>query len=172
MYRVLLWGYICQMQLDDMLMLGDPGLHRLCEPLTKDDVPQIEIWVKGLDSIILQVQRRYGFGRAVAAPQMGIFKRLVCMHIDEPVAMINPELFDFSDDKFELWDDCMSFPNLLVKVDRHRRCKLRFRDLDWREHVWDLEDDLAELLQHEVDHLDGILATQRAKDSNSFRWRK
>jgi peptide deformylase len=85
--------------------------------------------------------------------------------------MVNPVLSDMSEDMFELWDDCMCFPNLLVKVRRHRRCTLLFRDLEWVEHTWYLEDDLSELLQHEVDHLDGILATQRAIDDRSFRWR-
>lgn len=154
-----------------MLLLGDPRLHQVCTPFTQEELPEIEEYARGLDSIILQVQERYGFGRAVAAPQMGIFRRLVCMHIDEPVTMINPVLTDLSDEKFELWDDCMSFPNLLVRLKRHKACTLTFRDLNWNEHTWQLEDDLSELLQHEVDHLDGILATQRAIDDKSFKWR-
>jgi peptide deformylase len=93
------------------------------------------------------------------------------MHIDKPVVMINPVLSEMSTDMFELWDDCMCFPNLLVRVRRHRSCTLRFHDLDWQEHTWHLKDDLSELLQHEVDHLDGILATQRALNEKSFRWR-
>jgi peptide deformylase len=103
---------------------------------------------------------------------MGIFKRLVCMHIESPVVMINPVLSEMSEEMFELWDDCMCFPNLLVKVSRHRSCTLQFFDLDWKEHIWHLTDDLSELLQHEVDHLDGILAIQRAVDEKSFRWRR
>ena len=159
------------MRLENMLLLGDPRLHQVCTPFTKEELPQIAEYARGLDSIILQVQERYGFGRAVAAPQMGIFRRLVCMHIDEPVVMINPVLTDMSDEMFELWDDCMSFPNLLVRLKRHKSCTLTFRDLQWNEHTWKLEDDLSELLQHEVDHLDGILATQRALDDRAFKWR-
>lgn len=159
------------MQLSDMLMLGDPGLHLACTPLTPEETGQAEVWAKGLDSIILQCRERYGFGRAVAAPQMSIFKRLVCMHIDAPMTMINPVLSNLSEDMIELWDDCMCFPHLLVRVRRHRSCTLTFYDLQWRVHVWQLEDDLSELLQHEVDHLDGILATQRAIDDRAFRWR-
>ena len=160
------------MDLSQMLMLGDPRLHHISEPLSPDEVNSVREWAVGLDSIILQFRKRYGAGRAVAAPQMGIFKRLVCTHIDRPVVMINPELSGLSDEIFELWDDCMCFPNLLVRVRRHKSCVLKFRDLDWREHTWMLSDDLSELLQHEVDHLDGILATQRAIDSTSFCWRK
>ena len=62
----------------------------------------------------------------------------------------------------EVLDDCMSFPHLLVRLKRHRRCVVRWRDLDWAEREWALEGDLSELLQHECDHLDGVLATMRA----------
>ncbi|MBM4346803.1 MAG: peptide deformylase, partial [Deltaproteobacteria bacterium] len=49
--------------------------------------------------------------------------------------------------------------------------KLKFFNSDWKERVWELKDDLSELLQHEVDHLNGILATQRAIDDKSFAWK-
>jgi peptide deformylase len=69
---------------------------------------------------------------------------------------------------YELWDDCMSFPELLVKVKRHKACRLSFYDQSWHKQEWDLTGDLSELLQHEYDHLDGILATMRAIDGRSF----
>lgn len=159
------------MKLEDILLLGDPRLHKVSEEVEPDELDQVRTWAKDLDGIILKFRAKYGAGRAVAAPQLGIMKRLVALHIDEPVAMINPTLTDLSDDTFELWDDCMCFPNLLVRLRRHRTCTLHFRDLDWNVHEWRLEDDLSELLQHEVDHLDGILATQRATNRLSFRWR-
>ena len=154
-----------------MLMLGNPLLNEVCEAVKPIELIQVIEWALGLDSVILQVQEKYGFGRAIAAPQMGILKRLVCMHIDEPIVMINPVLFDLSEEKFELWDDCMSFPHLLVRVRRHKSCKLRFRDIEWKEHIWELEDDMSELLQHEVDHLNGILATDRAIGPGNLKWR-
>jgi peptide deformylase len=159
------------MQLENMLMLGDPGLHKVSEKISREELSDVEQWSSGLISIILQVRSKYGFGRAVAAPQMGIFKRLVCLYIDEPVTMINPELSNLSDEMIGLWDDCMSFPNLLVRVKRHKRCTLKFYDLDWKQHTWELEDNMSELLQHEVDHLDGILATQRAVGERALKWR-
>jgi len=66
----------------------------------------------------------------------------------------------------------MSFPELLIKVNRHESLKMKFRDKNWDEHIWDLQGDMSELLQHEYDHLNGILATMRAVDDKSFRWRK
>lgn len=85
--------------------------------------------------------------------------------------MFNPELSDLSEELFELWDDCMSFPNLLAKVKRHKSLTIKFFDLNREKQVWHLQDELAELIQHEYDHLDGILATRRAIDNQSFRWK-
>ena len=85
--------------------------------------------------------------------------------------MINPQILDKSKEMFELWDDCMSFPNLLVKVRRHKRIKISYFDIEWNQHEDILEDDMSALIQHEYNHLDGILATQRAIDSQSFRWK-
>ncbi len=90
------------------------------------------------------------------------------MHIDRPVVFINPVLDQFSDEMIELWDDCMSFPDIFVRVKRHQSCRITFRDRDWNEQQMWLEGDLSELLQHEYDHLDGILAVSRAIDAQSF----
>lgn len=93
------------------------------------------------------------------------------MHIDSPVLLVNPRLENLSTEMFELWDDCFSFPHFLVKVRRHNSCRIVFRDLDWREHSLDASFTMSELLQHECDHLDGILAVERAIDGRSFAYR-
>jgi peptide deformylase len=93
------------------------------------------------------------------------------MNIDKPVVFINPELNDLSAGLFELWDDCMSFPNLLVKVKRHQSLTINYLDENWEPQEWKMEGALSELLQHEYDHLDGILCTMRAIDEKSFKWR-
>jgi peptide deformylase len=110
-------------------------------------------------------------GRAIAAPQLGVMKRLIYMHIDEPLIFINPILDRVSEEMMEVWDDCMCFPELLVKVRRHKRCHIGYQNMDWGEEEMWLEDDLSELVQHEIDHLDGILAISRAIDSQSFALR-
>lgn len=159
-------------RLDQVLLLGNPRLYELSRPVTDDEMPDIKPVIKELQAILDEFKSIYNAGRAIAAPQIGVMKRLIFLHLDEPHALINPILFDKSDNMVEVWDDCMCFPMLEVKVLRHATCKLRFRDRYWQEHVWDLQDGLAELLQHETDHLDGILATQRAIDDRSFRWKK
>ena len=158
-------------KLDKILKLGHPKLYEISEPIVQEDIKSLNKIVEELSDILKEFKTTYGAGRAIAAPQIGVMKRLIYMNITESIILINPELFYLSNEKMEVWDDCMCFPNLLVKVQRHKQCKLKYFNLDWKERVWELEDDLSELLQHEVDHLNGILATQRAIDDKSFAWK-
>jgi len=158
--------------LSDLLLLGDPRLYQNCDPVGKEELPLVSGWVAELHAVMEAIRARYQFGRGIAAPQLGIMKRLFYLNIDRPMVIINPELVDVSPELGELWDDCMSFPNLLVKVRRHKTLTLAYRDEHWREQVWTVTDwSLAELIQHEYDHLNGVLCTMRAVDEQSFRWR-
>jgi len=157
--------------LNDLLLLGDPRLYETCQPVLKTELPLVSSWIADMDNVMKEIRLKYNFGRAIAAPQLGIMKRLVYMNIDNPIVFINPEFSDLSDDLFELWDDCMSFPNLLVKVKRHRRLTISYLDEKWEPQSWKMEGSLSELLQHEADHLNGVLCTMRAIDDKSFKWR-
>jgi peptide deformylase len=157
--------------LADLLLLGDPRLYETCEPVLKTELPLVKGWVADLDNVMKEIRLKYNFGRAIAAPQLGVMKRLIYMNIDKPVVFINPELTNLSEDMFELWDDCMSFPNLLVKVKRHRSLTIKYIDENWQPKVWEMENNLSELLQHEYDHLNGMLCIMRAVDEKAFKWR-
>jgi peptide deformylase len=157
--------------LSDLLLIGDPRLYEVCEIVEKEELPILKEWVEDLDNVMKEIRAKYNFGRAIAAPQLGIMKRLIYMNIGRPVVFINPELTYMSDEKFELWDDCMSFPNLLVKVKRHKKITINYLDENWKHQTWEMENDLSELLQHEYDHLEGILCTMRAIDQKSFKWK-
>ncbi len=156
------------MAIREILLLGNPKLYKTCFSVSQEELPSLEKDIQDLQDTFFDFRQGHDFGRAIAAPQIGFMKRIVFMHIDKSIVMINPVIKNKSDEMIELWDDCMSFPNLLVKVRRHKFCQLRYRDLSWQEHTWDLEGDLAELLQHECDHLDGVLATMLAVDKQSF----
>ncbi len=156
--------------LADLLLLGDPRLYQHCEPVLTEESPLVAGWVADLDNVMSEIRAIYKFGRAIAAPQLGIMKRLVYMNIDRPVIFINPVFVDTSDELFEVWDDCMSFPNLLVKIMRHKQVTVSYLDENWRPQTQTMSDDLSELIQHECDHLDGILCTMRAIDERSFKW--
>ena len=160
------------MALSEIKKLGDPLLYKVSRLVKQDEIETIRPLTIKMHRLILEFREKYGTGRAIAAPQIGELKRIICLNIDKPHVLINAELYDKSDEMMEIWDDCMSFPKLLVKVKRHKTCKIKFLDINWREHTWELKDDLSELLQHEYDHLNGILATQRAISVKHFKWRK
>lgn len=162
---------IAMKRLEDLLLLGNPLLYEISKPVLESEIPLIQGWVADLDNVMQEIRDKYHFGRGIAAPQLGIMKRLIYVNIDKPVVLINPEFNYLSDELFELWDDCMSFPKLLVKVKRHKACTIRYLDENRQAREWDAKDDLSELLQHEYDHLDGILCTMRAIDEKSFKWR-
>lgn len=159
-------------QLDDLLQLGNPLLYEISEPVVQTEIPLLKEWIADLHNVMEEIRAKYNFGRAIAAPQLGIMKRLIYMNVDKPIVFINPKLSNLSDDMFEVWDDCMSFPNLLVKVKRHKALTITYLDESWQPQEWTLENDLSELIQHEYDHLEGILCTMRAIDNKSFKWRK
>jgi peptide deformylase len=159
------------MKLEKLLLLGDPRLYEQAIPVEKEELPAMKAVVTDLHDILMEFRAKYQAGRAIAAPQIGVMKRLIYMHIDRPVVFINPVITEESPEMMELWDDCMCFPNLLVRVMRHYRCRITFRDLQWQEQTMLLENDLSELLQHEYDHLNGILAIQRAIHPTAFKWR-
>lgn len=169
--RVLILVTAMKKGLKDILQLGNPLLYEKCEAIQEDELGQVHDWVGHLANAMEEIRNRYNFGRGIAAPQLGIMKRLIYMDIGKPRIIINPELSDLSDEMFELWDDCMSFPNLLVKVSRHKSLKLRYWDENWQIQEWFANGAEAELIQHEYDHLEGILCTMRAIDEKSFKWR-
>ena len=155
--------------IESILLLGDPRLYEISEPVEREELEALRPVFEDMFACIKAIRRAYGFGRAIAAPQIGVPKRIICMLTDRPCVIINPTLEFIGDDMMELWDDCMSFPKLLVRVRRHRHCILRYLDENWEPREKRMDDDMSELIQHEYDHLDGILATMRAVDHKSFR---
>jgi peptide deformylase len=157
--------------LDDLLQLGNPRLYEISDPVLFSEKELVSGWVADMHNVMEEIRAKYHFGRAIAAPQLGIMKRLIYMNIDRPMVFINPELTDLSADMMEIWDDCMCFPNLLVHVMRHKSLTINYLNENWQPQSWSMTDDLSELLQHEYDHLEGILCTMRAIDNKSYRWR-
>jgi len=152
----------------EILLLGNPDLYEKSKILEIEETGLIEQAVNDLHDTLMAYRQRYKAGRAIAAPQIGVKKRLIYMNIDKPIAFINPTLIFPDDETMDVLDDCMSFPGLYVNLKRYKRCIIKYNDMDWNEREMALEGDLAELIQHEYDHLDGILATMRAEDSKAL----
>lgn len=152
----------------EILKLGNPQLYEISQEITTADIHDLPGWVNDLHDTLIDYRRIYGAGRAIAAPQIGVQKRLIYMFIDHPFVFINPVISFPDHEKYTLVDDCMSFPGLLVKLERYKRADLSYLDEKLQPQQMHLEGDLSELLQHEFDHLDGILATMRALDNKSL----
>ena len=163
------------MKSNKILLLGDPRLHLVSEPVEPDEIIGLIPDLQDLHDILFEYKAKfahYGAFRGIAAPQIGLLKRIIYVNIDnKPIIFVNPELTNLSKKMFEVWDDCMCFPNLLVRLKRHQSCTINYVDLEFKPKTMKLEGSLSELLQHEFDHLNGILSTQRAIDNQSFRWR-
>jgi peptide deformylase len=164
----------------DILQLGNPTLHEVCAPLDARASSTVAL-VRDLTDTLAAFRQEHGFGRAIAAPQVGALARVLVVRVPGgfQAALHNPSIDARSDETFELWDDCFSFPELMVRVRRHLRVTVSYDDEHGARRRVDAERELAELLQHEIDHLDGILATERAIDARALctraewqrRWR-
>jgi peptide deformylase len=152
--------------------LGDPILRARCEPVQDPTSAATRLIADDLRDTLRTARKRYRMGRALAAPQIGAPVRIVFVELDKQRwTMINPEITDVGPEDFLVWDDCFCFPNLLVRVSRSHQATLTYADLKGKAHTMHLEGALAELLQHEIDHLDGILAVDRAAGVDAFSYR-
>ena len=158
------------MAVRDILLLGNPLLWQPAAPVVPGSV-EVRGIVSDLAATLADFRERRGFGRAIAAPQIGQSSRIVFLNVGEPRALLNPTIVTRSDEQMELWDDCFSFPDLLVRVRRSVEITVRYQDEHGAERELHARNQLAELLQHEIDHLDGILATDRALDPRSIAMR-
>ena len=116
-----------------------------------------------------EFQRTHRFGRGISAVQIGEPKRLIYIELEGRAYRLRNPVYEWeSEEKFVLWDDCFSFPGLLVRLQRSVAVRIRFANEAGEVEILEARDAFSELLQHEIDHLDGILAVDRALDANSL----
>lgn len=158
----------------EILQLGNPVLWQHSAEVTDVKSAETRDIVRDLSDTLAAFREATGYGRGIAAPQIGVLRRVVFIRM-QPVGfcapLINPEISWSSDARMELWDDCFSFPDLMVRVSRAAQIRVDYLDDRGRQQTLEAEGDLSELLQHEIDHLDGILAVQRAISSQAFATR-
>ena len=150
----------------DVLQLGDPALRVVSAPVVDVREALFRRQSEVLHAVLDTFREERGFGRAIAAPQIGIPRRFIAVRLgDERLTIVDPEIVARSAATFTLWDDCMSFPELLVHVRRHEQITVRYTDEQGRRVERVCTDRAeAELLQHEIDHLDGVLAVDHLID--------
>ena len=152
-----------------ILQLGNPVLRKESEPV-KDFNRDLRRLVDDLADTLTDAKQGFGYGRGIAAPQIGELRRVVL--IDMPSfrsALVNPTIKALSPATFEVWDSCFSFEvSFFVLVDRLWNVKVKYSDLEGSRQTLEAKGDLSELLQHETDHLHGILATDRMKNKKAI----
>jgi threonine dehydratase len=148
----------------------DPRLAEVAAPVVFPDAT-LPATLRRLHATLADFRARHGFGRAMAAPQAGLPARIVVANLGAaPFALVNPRIVRRSAETIEVWDDCLSVPGRCVRVRRHRGIDLEYQDERGRTRRWrDLPPDLSELMQHELDHLDGVLMTARADGPDAIR---
>lgn len=176
----------------NILQLGTPLLWEKSKAVGNVNDIEVRNLVKDLDDTLAWFRATTGWGRGISAPQIGALLRISFIRIDkalseesrllreprtalpmlEPLVLMNPEITWRSSETFTLWDDCFSFPNLLVKVSRHTAIEVSYLDAAGKPQQLRALNGLSELLQHEMDHLDGILAVDRRLDDHSLATRQ
>ena len=160
------------MAIQTVLQLGDPKLREIAAAVLNPRSPEIAALVEDLADTLAHWRSSTGYGRGIAAPQIGVAQRVIFLQLPgaRPWPLINPEIIERSAEKVVMWDACLSFLSIFMQVERHREIKVRYQDLqgEWQEIKAGTEKDLAELLQHEIDHLDGILAVDRITDMRTL----
>ncbi len=136
---------------------GDPVLRRKAAPVDRPGAS-----IRRLARRMLEVMRE-AKGVGLAAPQVGVLRRLAVVDIGEgPLILVNPRITASSGSEVD-WEGCLSFPGLLAEIERARNVSVEALDLEG-ERVWvEAEGFLARVLQHEIDHLDGIVILDRAR---------
>jgi|SRR5579872_7215968 len=161
------------MAIKAVLKMGHPVLRQVAAPVTRFD-GELQELIADLDDTM-----RAQSGAGIAAPQIGVSRRVVVFEVQENpryphvaqvpyTVLINPELTPLGTEQEEGWEGCLSVPGMRGLVPRFH--KLRYRGFDRHGALIDrtVEGFHARVVQHEVDHLDGILYPQRIRDLRDF----
>lgn len=156
------------MPLRAIVQLGNPILREKCARVIDPTSLEIRELVDDLADTLAHWRAETGYGRGIAAPQIGVLERVIFLRLPgaEPWPLINPEIIWRSEQKIVVWDACLSFLSIFMQVERDREITVRYQTLEGEVRQIEAggEKDLSELLQHEIDHLDGILAIDRVTD--------
>ena len=144
---------------------GDPILRRKSAPVAADFAPLRSLVTDMFDTMYAEP------GIGLAAPQVGVSLRVVVVaavpdddggkNVGRPLALVNPAIDSFSDDKAQFEEGCLSVPEITEIVERPRAIRLRYTTLEGDAVERDAAGLLARVVQHEMDHLEGILFVDR-----------
>lgn len=143
------------MALRKIRLEGDPILRKKSRPVEEmtDRIKTL------LEDMVETMNHEDGVG--LAAPQVGVLRRIVIIDIGEgPIKIINPEFIE-TEGKYIDVEGCLSIPNKAGTVERPERVKIKYLNENWEESILEGTGLLAKAICHEIDHLDGILYTDK-----------
>ncbi len=135
----------------------DPRLKMIAKPVDKVD----KALQKFMDDMLETMYASHGIG--LAATQVGDLRRVIVMDIAqreggrEPMFLVNPEITWKSEEENIYMEGCLSFPDQFAEVCRPKKVKLRYLDYDGKQHEIEADELLATCIQHEIDHLNGVV---------------
>lgn len=165
------------MTIRKIALMGNPILNRIAEPVADRTDPEIARLVEDMKDTLMDVG-----GSWIAAPQVFESLRLVVYRktpwltgktaedADPWVTLVNPVLTPTGDGMVSGWERCHSIPGLHGKVPRHESLRMTYRTLEGAEITLDAKGVQAALLQHECDHLDGVLYPMRMRDLSKLEF--
>jgi len=161
------------MAIREILQLGDPRLRQAATLHNfAGDPVDLHSLIVDLRDTLAHWRKETGYGRGIAAPQLGVSERVIFLQLPgaEAWPLINPQIIQRSEEKIVVWDACLSFLAIFMQVERNKEISVRYQNVqgEWRELRAGEERDLSELLQHEIDPLDGILCIDRVSDITSI----
>lgn len=157
--------------------VGDPVLYKKSEIVDKLSLEVLDI-IEDLKETL-----KYSEGFGIAAPQIGINKRIVLINVDsenctyqdveeiKDLVLINPVWKNITEEKYSEYEGCLSVPEIKGIVERYYKIELKYLDEKFNEQIKILSGFSARVVQHECDHLDGIVFLDRVS-SNGFATRK
>jgi peptide deformylase len=162
------------MAIRPVLKMGDPLLLQVAKPVEKFDTPELRELLVDMHDTMLALN-----GAGLAAPQIGVSLQVVIFGVGKnpryPQAeevpytvLINPELEPLDDVMDEGWEGCLSVPGMRGLVPRYRQLRYRGYDPSGQPIDRTVRDFHARVVQHEVDHLHGILYPMRIRDLRNF----
>lgn len=139
------------------LELGDPALRQPALRVDEPQNPAVKAAIQDLRDTLRDFRTRNGWGRALAAPVIGVPLRIVLIETEtEQMVLLNPGFERWSSDQIEAFESCITFPALWGSVSRPRAVTVQALDEAGAPLRVEAEGDLARILQHEIDHLDGL----------------
>jgi len=151
-----------------IVLYPDLILKQKAELIPIDSIRDYKVIVEEMHELL----RSTGIGLGLAGNQVGIAKRVLVTNVEGPQTFINPAIIEVSSEEGVCSEGCLSFPDVGGFIVRPTIIKISFIDLDGQSHIEVFNETMARVLQHEIDHLDGLSLLDRMSKNEQRKNRK